>query len=53
LAGAPSITKSMKHILQDLTPAKMYVITPNQGVYPLHEKITVAGIMDLQQIFSA
>ncbi len=53
LAGAPHITRSMVHVMQDLAPKKLFVVTPNQGVYPLDHNIIVSGIMDLAEVMEA
>lgn len=47
LTSRPSVTKSMRLVMDDLKPKQMYVVTPHHESYYLDEKIQVVGVSHL------
>ena len=40
----PSMSKSLRSALKDISPDKIFVITPGQDSYPIHENVRVCGL---------
>lgn len=47
---APHITNSMRIALQDLNLDQLWVIYPGKDRYPVHQKITVLPITQIDEI---
>lgn len=51
--SSPSVTKSMRVSLADLALDHLYVVYPGRGLFPLADRITAAGLSDMQAILDA
>jgi predicted AAA+ superfamily ATPase len=50
--SSPSVTKSMRVSLDDLALDHLYVVCPVRGLFPLADRITAAGLSDMQAILT-
>ncbi len=50
--SSPSITKSMRVVLDDLKLAHLYVVHPGSGSFPLADRITAAGLADMREVLA-
>lgn len=50
--SSPSVTKSMRLIMADLRLDHLYVVYPGDGLYPLADRITAAGLADMRTVLS-
>ncbi|MBU0716823.1 MAG: ATP-binding protein [Planctomycetes bacterium] len=50
--SSPDVTKSMLVARQDLNLDHLYVVCPADGVFPLREEITAAGLANMQSILT-
>jgi predicted AAA+ superfamily ATPase len=47
-AGSPGMTRSLHEALKDLKPKRIWVVTPGDKAYPLHEKVDVLPLEGLE-----
>lgn len=50
--SSPEVTKSMLVARQDLNLDHLYVVYPGDGVFPLREQVTAAGLADMRKILA-
>lgn len=46
-ADAPKMTKSIAHVLEDLSPERIWVVYPGKDRYAIHERVTVVPVTDI------
>jgi predicted AAA+ superfamily ATPase len=48
----PSVTKSMRVVIEDLNLNHLYVVYPGRGRFPMAERVTAVGLADMRDLLN-